>query len=80
MGLAALDRKSVALSLLSPDRKELPALKPCPGGVYSLAYSADGNTVATGGGDKIVRLWDVGQGRERAVMQGHTARVVCVAL
>ena len=36
--------------------------------VYSLAFSGDGRTLASGGGDMLVRLWNVPTGRERRLI------------
>ena len=40
--------------------------------VDALDFSRDGKTLATGSGDKTVRLWDVQSGKELAVLNGHT--------
>jgi WD40 repeat protein len=44
-------------------------------GVFSLALSPDGTTVASGDGDGTVRLWDVAGQREKFVLRGHEGRV-----
>src|SRR5262249_6298866 len=36
-----------------------------PGGVYSLAFTPDGKTLASGATDGSIKLWDVASGRER---------------
>jgi WD40 repeat protein len=47
--------------------------------VNSMAFSKDSNWLLSGGGDKIVRLWDLASGRETMSFIGHTAEVTSVA-
>ncbi len=42
------------------------------GALLSVAVSPDGRTLATGGQDNVVRLWDVVTGKERHQLKGHT--------
>ena len=44
-----------------------------------MAFSPDGETLASGGGDRTIRLWDVETGQERAALEGHTGRIESVA-
>ena len=49
------------------------------GQVYFLAFSRDGQLLATGSENNTVKVWDVATGIERATLhftrrQGHTAR------
>jgi WD40 repeat protein len=44
-------------------------------GVFAAAVSPDGQLVATGGGDCLVRVWDTATGQLRSVLAGHTAEV-----
>ncbi|GGT16124.1 hypothetical protein GCM10014713_06280 [Streptomyces purpureus] len=47
--------------------------------VNSVAVSPDGGTLATGGVDRTVRLWDVRARRQIATLTGHTQQVNSVA-
>jgi WD40 repeat protein len=47
--------------------------------VQCLRLSPDGRTVAVGCRDHTVRLWDMADGRERAVLEGHAAWVHSLA-
>jgi mono/diheme cytochrome c family protein len=47
--------------------------------VGCLAVSADGHSALSGSGDRTVRLWDMGTGRQRQCFTGHTEEVLSVA-
>lgn len=49
------------------------------GWVPCVAFAPNGKTLATGGQDHTVRLWDVATGKETAVLRGHTDTVQAVA-
>jgi WD40 repeat protein len=59
--------------------KEKATLKGHTGFVYSVAYSPDGKTLASGSYDKSIKLWDVATGRELATLKGNTDAVCSVA-
>ena len=48
-------------------------------GVNSVAFSPDGNTIASGSYDDTVRLWDVNTGEHKRTLTGHTDGVLSVA-
>ncbi len=51
-----------------------------PDTVTCVAYTPNSNTVATGCGDGLLRLWDVASGVKRAELPGHTDRIMCLAI
>jgi WD40 repeat protein len=65
------------LSGLRPRERAL--LKEHGSYVGALAFTASGRTLASGGGDFNVRLWDVATAREKAILEGHTSVVTGVA-
>jgi WD40 repeat protein len=47
--------------------------------VTTVAFSRDGQTLASGGADGTVRLWDLTAARQRATLQGHVSPVLTLA-
>ena len=47
--------------------------------VNSVAFSRDGETLASGSWDNAIRLWDVSTGTQKHILEGHTDRVNSVA-
>lgn len=49
------------------------------GSLSSLAFSADGKTLASSGAETVVRLWDVSTGRELRPGAGHPSKIGGIA-
>jgi WD40 repeat protein len=47
--------------------------------IFDLAVSRDGALLASAGGDKLVKLWDLKSFQEVAKLEGHVAQVVTLA-
>ena len=58
---------------------EIQKLEGHTGSVIAVAYSLDGKTLASGSGDKTVKLWDSQSGGFLQTLKGHTSGVNAVA-
>ncbi len=47
--------------------------------VKSIAFSHDGKYLASGGGDKVLKLWSTESQKEVSTLQGHSFWVTSVA-
>lgn len=76
---------AVALNLLVPktcsgqEVKEYCILVGHTSNVNCVAFSPDSRTIASGGSDNVVLLWEVATGKQRAALKGHRDLVTCVA-
>lgn len=47
--------------------------------IFDLALSTDGKLLATAGGDKLIKLWELPSQQEKARLEGHVAQVLALA-
>ncbi len=55
--------------------RELTTFRGHSHGVWSVAFAPDGLTLASGGADRLVRMWDIETGRLLRSLRGHTADI-----
>ncbi len=60
--------------------ESLRTLRGHSGGVYSVAFSLDGQTLVSGGADKTIKLWNVCTGELLNTLKGHSRPVLSVAI
>ncbi len=60
-------------------RREITTLRRHAGEINALAFSPDGQRLASGSSDKTVKIWDLATGRVLLTLRGHTEVVLSVA-
>jgi WD40 repeat protein len=73
MILAAASSNQTVKSLDGAAGKPRTSLEGYTGDIYSIAWSPDGKTLATGSDDRTVKLWDAATGKLLANLPAKTA-------
>src|SRR5919197_2319151 len=60
------------LTYWKTDAREVKTFRGHTHGVWTVAYSVDGQMLASGGVDRLVRIWDIETGRLLRSLRGHT--------
>ena len=60
------------LEYWSADCREAKTFRGHSHGIWAVAFSPDGTTLASGGAERLVRMWDVETGRLLRSLRGHT--------
>jgi WD40 repeat protein len=60
-------------------QKEMATLTGHSSSVFSVSFSPDGKTLASGSADHTIRMWDLGSQKETATLMGHSLVVSSVA-
>ncbi|KAJ5742536.1 vegetative incompatibility protein HET-E-1 [Penicillium nucicola] len=68
-----------ALSLMGMISEGIRLINELQGLIDSVAFSPDGQTVASGSLDNTIKLWDAQTGKERQTLEGHSDSVRSVA-
>jgi len=60
-------------------QKERATWKAHDGGILSLTFAADGKALASGGKDRLIRVWDLETNTEQVVLKGHSGDINALA-
>jgi WD40 repeat protein len=65
----------VRLWNLDNPHEKIQPLKAHSGAAWAVAFSPDGRTLATGGDDATIKLWNLASLQQTATLRGHTGPV-----
>jgi len=77
----AVSREDFAIEVRAPiSGKRLAVVRGHTDKLYGLTFSPDGQTLAAGGDEDLIRLWDVATGRQRLAIQNRWGRKILYAI